>query len=168
MTIKDLDVGMVNVFLGWLYSGKRFPEKPDTIDAEQVWYLNMARLAVVADIYQVEGLAEDVIDVLVRSLWLKPPQWPIVEFIYANTPAPSNLRRWLVALATERIDFSWYCQETTSMAAIPEYASDIAKAFGRQKSSLASKSFFNMSREERKGPISIPQSIFRQAGNATN
>ncbi|MDI1488140.1 MAG: hypothetical protein OHK93_007414 [Ramalina farinacea] len=102
--------------------------------AEQVWYLNMARLAVLADIYQIEGLGEDIIDVLVTGSFVKPPQWPVIDFIYANTPASSNLRRWLVAWATERIDCIWFCKKTTNLAPIPEYASDVAKAFGRQKS----------------------------------
>ena len=155
MTIKNLDVGMVNVFLGWLYSDKRFPEKPDTIDAEQVWFLNMARLAVVADVYQIEGLGDSVIDHLVRVSWLNPPQWPIVEFIYENTSGQSILRRWIVAIYVERTNYNWFCLDTTNLAVLPEFANDVAKAFGRQKSSSAFGSFFDMNREERKAPLPI-------------
>lgn len=156
MTIKDLDVSMLSELLRWLYCGKRLPERPTSESAEQLWYLNMARLAVVADIYQIEGLGDDVIDLLVKGSKALPPQGPVVEFVYANTPAPSDLRRWIVAWHVEKIDFIWYCKEPTDLNLIPEFAIDVAKAFGRQKSRLASKSFFKMSREERKAPIPVP------------
>ena len=85
MTIRDLDAKMVNVFLRWLYREKHLPEKPNTEAAEQLWYDDMVRLAMIADIYQVDGLGEDVIDVLVTGSFVKPPQWPLSKFIYANT-----------------------------------------------------------------------------------
>ena len=160
MTIKGLDSEMVNELLRWLYRGKRLPEKLNTEAAERLWYCNMVRLSVVADIYQIEGLEDEIVDRLIlhaaHKQSIAPPQMPVAKLIYENTSQKSQLRKWFVAWYTEKIDSTWYCRETTDLVPFPELANDIAKAFGRQKSKFASKSFFDMSREERKAPLPVP------------
>lgn len=136
MSVDDLDADMVNQFVKWLYRGKRLPVKPDTQEAEQLWYLSMARLVVVADVWQIDGLEEDVIDRLVshHTLTDKPPQWTVVEFAYASTGNLSYLRRWIVAWYTENIDFTFYESSSTRsiLALLPEFTNDLSMAFGKQ------------------------------------
>ena len=159
MTIDNLDVDMIDQFVKWLYRGKMLLVKPDTKDAEQSWYLNMVYLAVVADVWRVEGLEDDVIDALVKCVnhFVMPPGWNVLHSVYANTCKLSKLRRWVAAWYTEAIDFGWYKQGSArgELARNPEFASDIAMAFGRQLTHPRSKSFFRMIREERNAPVDL-------------
>ena len=159
MTIKDLDVDMVDQFIKWLYRGKTLPVKPDTEEAEQSWYLNMARLVVVAKMWLVKGSEDDVVDALVRCIHnhALPPQWTVLSFVYANTCKLSYLRRWAVAWYTEYGDREWYKRGTTraQLAEKPEFVLDIAMAFGKQSTHPKPKSFFKMTREERKAPVDM-------------
>ena len=160
MTIKELDSTCINEFLKWLYCGKRLPEKRNIPEEEQSWYENLVRLALVADVYQVDGLEDDVIDSLIfHTNNANTPEMPVIKLIYENTSEQSQLRRWIVAWYTERVDYRWYCQTTSNLASLPEFASDVAKAFGRQKSTFFSKSLFKMNRKERKAPLQYYRSI---------
>ena len=158
MTVRDLDADAVHHFLQWLYRGRKLPTKPGTKDAERIWYLQMAGLVVVADIWRVENLEDDVIDMLVRTGddLLEPP-YQAVGFVYANTCHLSYLRRWLVAWYTEGIELEWYKHQDARrfMAKFPDFGNDIAMAFGKQLTHPRPKSFFNMTREERKAPVDL-------------
>lgn len=159
MTIKDLDVDMVDQFVKWLYRGKVLPVKPETKQAEQLCYLNMAHLVVVANMWLVEDLEDDVVDALVKCIHhhAMPPQWTVLDFVYANTCKLSYLRRWVVAWYTESGDREWYKRGTTrtQLAEKQEFVLDIAMASGRQLTHPKPKSFFQMTREERKAPVDM-------------
>ena len=77
--------------------------------------------------------------------------------MYANTCKLSKLRRWVVAWYTEAIGFEWYKQGLlrTELARNPEFASDIAMAFGKQLTHPNPKSFLQMSRDERNAPVDL-------------
>lgn len=159
ITTKGLDADMVNQFLKWLYRGKILPVKPDTPEAEQLWYFDMARLFLVADMWQIDGLEDDVIDKLVKCVdpALKPPGWPVIKFVYANTCKLSHLRRWVVAWYTEFVDPKLYKEwkARRHLEATPDFAVDIAMAYGKQSMQPKPKSLFDMTKEEREASVDL-------------
>ena len=159
MFVRDLDVDMVQNFIQWLYGGRTLPPKPGTKDEEQSWYLQMARMVVVADIWRVEDLEDDVIDVLTRPLdaFVDPPGSAVARFVYENTGHLSYLRRWVVAWYTEYINFEWYKEDLARdfIAKIQCLGDDIAMALGKDLAHPKPKSFFDMNRKERRAPVDL-------------
>ena len=132
----EVTVDAVNLFVEWLYTHCYALSSTDTSDENDKEYMELARLFVFAEKYVVVDLKNDIIDKLFQ-LHVKdanPPQMPVVQYVYENTPMSSPFRQLLVDHYTWHIDLVWYGYEGTppGLYENPEFAADLAVSLGKR------------------------------------
>ena len=144
MAIPEDDFETVTRFAQWLYRGEFELEpiapaqiivtpQPADCPMTEKRYMQLAKLYVFADKYDVIQLHNNIIDKLfeMRKKQSKPPQMAIAAYIYNNTNAGSPFRKLLVGHYVWHIDAHWYFEGTASevLTQIPELAVDLAIGF---------------------------------------
>ena len=132
----EVTVDAVNRFVEWLYTHCYGLSSTGTADKVHERYMELARLFVFAEKYDVVDLKNDIIDKLFesRAKTAVPPQLPLIRYIYENTPMGSPFRRLLVAHYTWHINMDWYGRESTPawLYENSEFAADLAVSLGKQ------------------------------------
>ena len=144
MAIPEDELETVTRFAQWLYRGDfkleqiapaesvRAP-KPANYPTTEKRYMQLAKLYVFADKYDVVQLQNLIIDKLfeMKLKQLKSPQMGLAAFIYNNTNAGSSFRKLVVGHYVWHVDLQWYFEGTTSevLMRIPELAADLAIGF---------------------------------------
>lgn len=138
MNLPDDDVDAVKRMLQWLYTQQLKLTNIISEADSAACYLELAKLNTVVDKYNVMTLKNIIIDKLFELTKgphnVKPPQMPIVYYIYNNTTASSAFRKVLVAWYTWNIDFEWYKKSSTQgiLHSYSEFAGDLAIALARK------------------------------------
>ena len=141
MDLPEDDPEAFEYLIQWLYFKKFLMDKEAerelytrTVEARREansHYLKLARLYVTADKYCVNELRNEVIDQFYRlQNGLGPRTIPnyVVDYVYANTNARSQLRRLLVANWTWHRRIAWYLEPGTEeilSRRSPDFATDI-------------------------------------------
>ncbi len=138
MNLSDDDVDAVERMLQWLYT--RQLELSDVVSeaTPNDCYWELARLNTLADKYDIVALKNIIVDKLFELCRLtnsdpkiKPPQLPVIIYIYNNTTRLSAFRKIMVAWYTWGINMTFYQKLTTGhlLAQIPKFAADLAVSF---------------------------------------
>ncbi len=132
MHLEEDDVNIFERFVAWLYT-KRYDLSCMGKDQR---YMELAKLYVLADKYDVSRLKNGIIDQLfeLHEASCRPPSHHVVTYVYNNSTMKSSFRKLLVGWAAWHIDFGWFSKESTPecLLEVPEYAADLAIALGKR------------------------------------
>lgn len=148
MDLPDDEIKSVERMTQWLYT-KQYELAtwdPDDIPiTANTRYWQLAKLNTLADKYNLIGLSNDIVDQLyiIHSKDV-PPQLPVVTYVYENTTKNSAFRKLLIAWYSWEIDMNWYqdANARESLLEVPEFAVDLAIAFGTKAELPAQKNPF--------------------------
>ena len=158
MSLPDDDKHTLGRMIHWLYTRKLDLTVPIDSKTSNECYMQLAKLNTLADKYDIYLLKNDIVDELFELKKLpkpvKPPQIPIIKYVYDNTTGTSSFRKLMVAWYAYLIDFKWYDFEGAKdvLAGVsPEFAIDLAIAFGARQQ-----------HPDRKSPFALPSSTFHE------
>lgn len=158
MSLPDHDKDSVGRLIQWLYTRKFNLTVPVSVETSEECYMQLAKLNTLADMYDIYLLKNQIVDELFNITKhpkdLKPPQLPVVTYVYDNTTGGSSFRKVLVAWYAYKIKFEWYAKETTrdELAKVShEFAIDLALALGMRQQYPG-----------RKSPFELPGSVFHE------
>lgn len=155
VSLPDHDKDSVGRMIQWLYTRKLELTFPVSDETSEECYMQLAKLNTLADKYDIYLLKNCIVDELYdltkKPKNTKPPQMPVIEYIYDNTTNGSSFRKLIVAWYAYLIDFSWYEKDIIKdqLAKVSQdFAIDLAMELGaRQKvRTFRSKSFLFGSR----------------------
>ena len=156
MSLPDDDRDSVGRMISWLYTRKIELTVPVSNETCAECYMQLAELNTLADKYDIYLLKNRIVDELFGLAKgprnIKPPQEPVIAYIYNNTTKGSSFRKLMVAWYTYGIDFQWYDRDIAgaSLAAIPQdFAVDLALALGQR-----------IQFPNRSNPLTLPASVF--------
>ena len=133
----EITIEAMELLVEWLYT-KGYDLKPISKNDTQGCYMQLASLFVLAEKYIMVDLKNNIVDQLfeLQAANLQPPQIPVVEFIYENTPVSSPFRLLLAAYSAWHVDMDWCAQtETTkTLHSNPCFAADLAVQMGKRLS----------------------------------
>lgn len=136
MSLPDDEIDAVERMIRWLYSEKIPLTNPISSETTSMCYWELAKLGTLADKYDITNLNNSIIDELYELQKppkdAYPPKLSIVHYVYANTTVQSFYRKLLVAWYSWHIDLEWYDNKgiRENLAKVPEFAVDLAIAFG--------------------------------------
>lgn len=150
MNLPEDDVETVARFVKWLY-GQDYELAPNT-DAPNTakCYMQLAKLYVFADKYNVNRLHNQIIDKLfeMKAKDGSPPQLPLVMFVYQNTTEGASFRKLIVGYYVFHVDMDWYLEDhSKKLIAMPEFSADLAFAFARRTANKYKSPFLEPSSE---------------------
>ncbi len=135
MALPDDDKDAVGRMIQWLYTRNFELTIPISAETSGECYLQLAKLNTLADKYDIyllrNRIVDELFDLAVPPKDIKPPQIPVVAYVYKNTAERSSFRKLMVAWYAYRVDFVWYEKETTKamLAEVPQdFAIDLAMA----------------------------------------
>ena len=156
MPLPDDDKDSIGRMISWLYTKKFELTVPVSDETSEECYMQLAKLNTLADKYDIYLLKNQIVDELFGlekgPNKTRPPQIPIVKYVYNNTTTGSAFRKLMVAWHAFRIDFTWYDKETTRnvLAVIPqEYVIDLVMELGARQA-----------HPDRSSPFELPASVF--------
>ena len=154
----EITIEAMELLVQWLYT-KRYELKPVSLDDTQGRFMQLASLFVLAEEYIMVDLKNNIIDRLfeLQSARFQPPQMPVIEFIYENTPISSPFRLLLAAYCAWHIDMDWYAGAETiqCLHSNPMFAGDLAVQLGKRLSG------------KHKSPFKQPASLLYASDNAS-
>ncbi len=111
MSLEDDDVATFERFVSWLYT-RRYELSAIGKDER---YMELAKLYVLADKYNVSRLKKEIIDQLfeIHEASDCPPSLDVVTYVYENYTANSSFRKLLVRWAVWHIGSSWFGKAST-------------------------------------------------------
>ena len=142
------DIESVERMIQWLYSKQYELAKWSSGDIKitaNTRYWQLAKLNTLADKYNIIGLKNDIVDQLyIMQSKDVPPQPRLAAYVYKNTTENSSFRKLLVAWWGWQINTEWYQDASTRewLLEVPEFAVDLAIAFGTKANLPASKNTF--------------------------
>lgn len=151
MLLPDHDKDSVERMISWLYTKKFELTVPVSVETSAECYMQLAKLNTLADMYDIYLLQNRIVDELYDLTKppkdVKPPQLPVITYVYDNTTGGSSFRKLLVAWYAYSINFEWYDKKTTrdALAKVShEFAIDLALALGTRQKYPDRKSSFNL------------------------
>ena len=133
----EITIQAMELLVQWLYT-KDYDLKPIRKGDTQGRYMQLASLFVLAEEYIMVDLKNNIIDRLfeLQAARLQPPQIPIIEVIYENTPISSPFRLLLAAYYAWHVDMDWYAgaESTKVLHSHPIFAADVAVQMGKRLS----------------------------------
>ena len=137
MTLTDEDVGTVARFSQWLYTGDYDLVGYDNFRDTQARYMQLAKLYVFADKYDVINLQNNITGKLFRFQKKRSEgaKLDVVNYVYEHTAANCAFRQLLVADDVWNAGPDWYMRPATHerlSESSHEYAIDLALAFAKK------------------------------------
>lgn len=142
MRLPEDDASGIECMVKWIYAKRLETATTYTEETSNTHWWYLAGLYGLADKYDIFDLKitiyDEIYSISIRPIpgriW--PPQMSVITYLYANSPTSSKFRKFVVAWYVTRIDCEWYAiSETTELVSVPEFAADVARAFGIQKMS---------------------------------
>ena len=136
MALPEDDPEIVERLMHWLYCRSLGLTKAVCSKTANEHYWQLARLNTLADKFDVGLLKNSIIDELfaMQMTNVRPPQSPVIGYIYENTPETSSLRKLLVGWYAWHINFDWYTTSgaQASLGKSPMFAADLAIAMSQR------------------------------------
>ena len=137
MALPEDDPETVERFMQWLYFNSLGLTKGVYSDTWGKRYWQLARLNTLADKFDVGLLKNSIIDELFAlqiTPGARPPQPPVIGYIYENTTETSSLRKLIVGWYAWHIKFDWYTASGTPacLEGTPMFATDLAIAMSQR------------------------------------
>lgn len=150
ISLPDHDKDSVARMVQWLYTRKFELTVSISIETSAECYLQLAKLNTLADKYDIYLLKNHIVDELFDltkhlARNVKPPQMPVISYVYNNTTEGSSFRKLMVAWYAYGIDFEWYAKDATKsvIAGVSqEFAIDLVIALAARISDPGQKSPF--------------------------
>lgn len=158
MPLPDDDKDSIGRMIQWLYTRKLNLTVPVSPETSEECYMQLAKLNTLADKYDIYLLTNRIVDELFDLAKpprnFRPPQIPVIAYVYNNTTGGSSFRKLLVAWYAYRIDFEWYDCNTTRddlSKASQEFTIDLVMALGAR-----------LKYPDRSDPFTLPSSVFHE------
>lgn len=149
MSLPDHDKDSVGRMISWLYTKNLELTKPVSNETSEECYMQLAKLNTLADKYDMYLLKNHIVDELFDLTkpprGHKPPQAPVIAYVYNNTTEGSTFRKLMVAWYAYRIDPTWYERDATKddLAEVSQdFSIDLVMALGARTKHPQRKSLF--------------------------
>lgn len=158
MPLPEDDQGSVERMIQWLYTGKYELTVPVSVETSAECYMQLAKLNTLADKYDIYILKNHIVDELFDLTKsprnIKPPQLPVVAYVYENTTEESSFRKLMVAWFAYCIDLKWYEGKATRVGLAKvsqDFAIDLAMALG-----------VRIKHPHQISPFTLPSSVYHE------
>ena len=155
MPLPDDDKDSVGRMISWLYTKQIELTIPVSKETSAACYMQLAKLNTLADKYDIYLLKNQIVDELFGlengPNKMRPPQVPIVKYVYENTTTGSSFRKLMVAWHAFHIDFTWYDKETTRALLAEthqDFAIDLVMELGARQA-----------HSDRSSPFTLPAAV---------
>ena len=158
ISLPDNDKDSVGRMIQWLYTRNFELTTPVSKETSEECYMQLAMLNTLADKYDIfllkNHIVDELFDLTKKPRNFRPPQMPIVTYVYNNTTGGSSFRKLMIAWYVYGIDFKWYDSDGAKMElaeASQDFAIDLVVALAAR-----------LNYPERPRPFTLPSSSYHE------
>lgn len=136
--LPNVEPAIFDSYVQWITWRSFLLPTSDTVASQNQRYLELVKLYIFSKDFGVPILLNFVLDMLMstakQGTQTLPQIDPVIRLAYKNTVNGSSLRKFLVALLTNRVGFQFWSHEATRavLVTVPEFAADLAVAMAER------------------------------------